>query len=82
MAKFHVPKGHKRSNVETTFMMIKAKFGDGLRSKTKRAQINEALCKGRCPKSATFLKSLALVQKVKKASPVNFPARRVETSND
>ena len=31
---------HKRSNVETTFMMIKAKFGDSLLSKTKTAQIN------------------------------------------
>lgn len=36
---------HKRSNVETTFMMIKAKFGDALRSRTQTAQINEALCK-------------------------------------
>ena len=39
---------HKRSNVETTFSMIKAKFGDSLRSKTKRAQVNEALCKVLC----------------------------------
>jgi hypothetical protein len=39
---------HKRSNVESTFMMIKAKFGDGVRSKTKTAQINEALCKVLC----------------------------------
>ena len=36
---------HKRSNVETTFHMIKAKFGTQLRSKTKTAEINEALCK-------------------------------------
>ena len=36
---------HKRSNVETTFSMIKAKFGDRLRSKTRMAQVNEALCK-------------------------------------
>lgn len=36
---------HKRSNVETTFSMIKSKFGDRLRSKTTTAQINEALCK-------------------------------------
>lgn len=37
---------HKRSNVETTFFMIKAKFGGGaLRSKTRTAQINEALSK-------------------------------------
>jgi transposase len=35
---------HKRSNVETTFHMIKTKFGDRLRSKTRTAQINEALC--------------------------------------
>lgn len=39
---------HKRSNVETTFMMIKAKFGDSLRSKCETAQINEALCKVLC----------------------------------
>lgn len=36
---------HKRSNVETTFMMIKTKFGDALRSKTQTAMVNEALCK-------------------------------------
>jgi hypothetical protein len=36
---------HKRSNVESTFSMIKAKFGDSLRSKTTMAQVNEALCK-------------------------------------
>jgi transposase len=39
---------HKRSNVETTFSMIKAKFGERLRSKTETAQINEALCKVLC----------------------------------
>jgi len=36
---------HQRSNVETTFSMIKAKFGGALRNKTRTAQINEALCK-------------------------------------
>ncbi len=36
---------HKRSNVETAFHMIKSKFGDRLRSKTRTAQINEAMCK-------------------------------------
>jgi len=39
---------HKRSNVETTFHMIKSKFGQRLRSKTLTAQINEALCKVLC----------------------------------
>ena len=34
---------HKRSNVESTFSMIKAKFGDHLRSKTDTAMVNEAL---------------------------------------
>ncbi|MGA2334755.1 MAG: transposase [Terriglobales bacterium] len=39
---------HKRSNVESTFSMIKRKFGDGLRSKTDVAMINETLCKVLC----------------------------------
>ncbi len=39
---------HKRSNVETTFSMIKGRFGDALRSKTDTAQVNEALCKVLC----------------------------------
>jgi transposase len=36
---------HKRSNVESTFSMIKRKFGDSLRSKGDIAMTNEALCK-------------------------------------
>jgi len=36
---------HKRSNVESTFAAIKKKFGDGLKSKNRTAQINELLCK-------------------------------------
>ncbi len=36
---------HKRSNVETTFMAIKTKFGDTLKSKNEVAQVNELLCK-------------------------------------
>lgn len=36
---------HQRSNVETTFSMIKAKFGGNLRNRDRTAQINEALCK-------------------------------------
>lgn len=39
---------HKWSNVEMTFGMIKAKFGERLRCKTETAQINEALCKVLC----------------------------------
>ena len=36
---------HKRSNVETTFMMVKTEFGDKLKSKKWIAQKNELLCK-------------------------------------
>ena len=39
---------HKRSNVETCFHMIKTKFRDNLRSKSKTAQINELLLKILC----------------------------------
>jgi len=39
---------HKRSNAETVFHMLKTKFKDNLRSKSKTAQINELLCKILC----------------------------------
>jgi hypothetical protein len=39
---------HKRSNVETTFLAIKRRFGSSVRSKTFTAQVNEILCKVLC----------------------------------
>jgi len=39
---------HQRSNVETTFSMVKAKFGTKVRSKSVTAQVNEILCKLLC----------------------------------
>ena len=39
---------HKRSNVETTFSMIKAKFGASVRSKNPVGQVNETLVKILC----------------------------------
>jgi transposase len=39
---------HKRSNVESTFSMIKRKFGDAIRSKTDVAMVNESLAKIVC----------------------------------
>lgn len=36
---------HKRSNVESTFAMIKRKFGDSCRCKSERSRTNEILCK-------------------------------------
>ena len=49
---------HKRSNVESTFSMIKAKFGDSLRSKTKTAQVNEAFCKILCHNLCCLVQSM------------------------
>jgi len=49
---------HKRSNIETTFHMIKAKFGQRLRSKTLTAQINEALCKVLCHNLCVVIQSV------------------------
>jgi transposase len=48
---------HKRSNVESTFSMMKAKFGDSLRSKTDVAMVNEALCKVLCHNLACLIQS-------------------------
>ncbi len=39
---------HKRSNVESTFSMMKRKFGDAVRSKTETAIKNEVLAKVLC----------------------------------
>jgi transposase len=39
---------HQRSNVETTFSMIKAKLGPYVRSRTLTAQVNEVLAKVLC----------------------------------
>ena len=49
---------HKRSNVETAFSMIKAKFGERLRSKTATAQVNEALCKVLCHNICCLIQSI------------------------
>ncbi len=39
---------HKRSNVESSFSMTKAKFGDSIRSKSDVGQVNELLLKVLC----------------------------------
>lgn len=49
---------HKRSNVETTFSMIKAKFGASVRSKTPTAQVNEVLCKILCHNICVLIQSI------------------------
>jgi transposase len=49
---------HQRSNSETAFSMIKAKFSDQLRSKNRTAQKNEALCKILCHNLCCLIQSI------------------------
>ena len=49
---------HQRSNIESTFNMIKAKFGSALRSKTDVALINEALAKVLCHNICCVIQSM------------------------
>lgn len=49
---------HKRSNVESTMMMIKTKFGDSVRSKTDVAMKNEVLCKILCHNICCLIKAV------------------------
>jgi len=49
---------HKRSNVETAFSMIKAKFGGSVRSKSPVAQVNEVLCKVLCHNICVLIQSM------------------------
>ncbi len=43
--------------METTFHMIKAKFGARIRSKTPVAQVNEVLCKVLCHNLCVLVQS-------------------------
>ena len=49
---------HLRSNVETTFSMVKAKFGDSIRSKTDTAMVNEVLAKFVCHNICCVIQSM------------------------
>lgn len=49
---------HKRSNIESTFSMIKRTFGERLRSKIETAQINEALTKVLCHNLCRLIHSM------------------------
>jgi transposase len=49
---------HRRSNVESTFSMIKARFGERLWSRTRAAQVNEALLKVLCHNICCVVQSM------------------------
>jgi transposase len=49
---------HKRSNVESTFSMIKGKFGASVRAKSPVAQVNEVLCKILCHNICVLIQSM------------------------
>jgi len=49
---------HQRSNVESTFNMVKSKFDSRLRSKGDTAQENEALCKILCHNLCVLIQSI------------------------
>ncbi len=49
---------HKRSNAETTFPMIKAKFGASVRARSLVAQVNEVLCKILCHNVCVLIQSI------------------------
>lgn len=48
---------HKRSNVEATFAMVKAKFGAAVRSKKPTAMVNEVLAKVLCHNICVVIQS-------------------------
>jgi len=53
---------HKRSNAETTYSMIKMKFGAMVRAKTPVAQVNEVLCKILCHNICVLIQSIYELQ--------------------
>ena len=49
---------HRRSNAETTFSMVKGKFGDSVRAKSYRGQVNEVLLKCLCHNICVLIHSM------------------------
>lgn len=49
---------HKRSSIESVFSMMKAKFGDHVRSKSEMGQVNEVLCKVLCHNVCVLIRSM------------------------
>ena len=70
----YMAKYHMRSNVESTFSMVKAKFGDSVLSRTDTAMVNEVLCKFLCHN----LCCLVMEQEVLGIAPVFWKDEPVE----
>lgn len=49
---------HKQSNVESTFSMVKSKFGGSVRAKSPTAQVNEVLLKILCHNIVVLISSM------------------------
>jgi transposase len=49
---------HKRSDIETSFSMLRAKFGGYVRSRTERSQMNEVLAKVLCHNICVVIQSI------------------------
>jgi transposase len=49
---------HKRSSIESVFSMMKAKFGDHVRSKSEMGQVNEVLCKVLCHNVCVLIRAM------------------------
>jgi transposase len=49
---------HRRSNIESTFSMIKRKFGDSVRAKNDRTMLNETLAKFVCHNLCCLIQSM------------------------
>jgi transposase len=73
-----LPHYHQRSNAESTFSMVKAKFRDHVRSKTPIAMKNEVLCKFLCHNICVLIQSHCELG----IEPVFWQNERVEIDTD
>lgn len=62
---------HKRSIAESTFHMIKSKFGSSLRSKSESGQKNETMCKVICHNICVNINELFKIAKIRKEKEIN-----------
>jgi transposase len=77
---------HQRSNAESTFSMVKAKFRDHLRSRASTAMVNEVLCKFLCHNICVVHQShielgLEPVFRLQQSSPGDGPVRGKRTDH-